>query len=438
MGGSERQAGGAAARWVLFVVAPLALVGVGLVLFVAAAPGSFLYARLVGGPTDAGRVWTGRVQLIERQGAEERPAASVPIRIEVRGPIGSVTGWSGRSDDEGWAEVRLERAAVGRHLDVCIHAGDPEGVVACGQTVLTQEAWRRGARVRSGQVPGRTEGELEIGVTVASGVLAVPFSSELQVTVSDATGPVEGAELTWRGTGLAVLALAPVRTDAAGRAGLRVTPREHVVSLALEATQEGARGSWFSTLPVVPGAMQALVEDGQLRVRSPVERESAWYSWVSTSERLGGGKLKLAPTPFGSAGAVPLPPEVPGEGAWVVVSSEPDARSPSAVGWPLGRQSTTFDVAEASLLDGAADAEAREKGIRRRVRWGASGFAALAAWLVALVFVREARRRPGRVENVDVSGTPVAGDAAWRLWVALSCIVLGFATILLIGLLWTR
>src|SRR5690606_19383539 len=130
---------------------------------------------------------------------------------------------------------------------------------------------------------------------------------------------------------------------------------EHVVSLELRATSDAAAGSWFSTLPVVPGAMQAEVDGGRLEVQSPIERDSAWYTWVSASERLGGGKLVLAPAPFGAAGGVPLPFEALEAATWVVISSEPDARSPSAVGWPLGRRTTTFDVAEANVLDGVAD-----------------------------------------------------------------------------------
>lgn len=430
----ERQAGGAS-RFVLFVVAPLTLVAVGLSLFVIAAPRPFVYARLWGGPTDAGRAWTGRVQLVERRGGLERPAPHLPIRIQGRGPMRGAA-WSGRSDEDGWAEVRLERPKESRRLDVCIYAGEPEERVGCGEALLTSTAWRGRARERSGQMAGRREGELAIEVTVLRGVLAVPFPGELRVTVQNAEGPVSGAELTWRATGLTVFTRAPLRTDGEGSARLRVAPEQHVVSLEVRAVDGAAGGSWYSTLPVVPGAMQVDRKDGSLEVRSPIERESAWYTWVSASERLGGGKLALSPTPFGSVGTLALPLEVPAASSWVVISSEPDGRSPSAVGWPLGQQAMTFDVAEAGLLDGAADGEAREELFRRRVRWGVSACAALAALLTAAVFLREARG--GRDRVIAGADAAPAEEGALRAWVAVACVVLGFATITLIGLLWIR
>lgn len=419
----------------LFVVAPLTLVAVGLSLFVIAAPRPFVYARLWGGPTDAGPVWTGRVQLIERRGGLERPAPHLPIRIEGRGPTRGAA-WSGRSDVDGWAEVRLERPSNSRRLDVCIYAGEPEERVACGEALVTGAAWRRGARERSGQVAGKGEGELAIEVTVLRGVLAVPFPAELGVTVQNAEGPVSGAELTWRTTGLTVFTPARLRTDAAGSARLRVAADQHVVSLEVRAREGAAGGSWYSTLPVVPGAMQVDWKDAALEVRSPIERESVWYTWVSANERLGGGKLALSKTPFGSAGTLALPRGVPQATSWVVISSEPDGRSPSAIGWPLGQQTTTFDVAEAGLLDGAADREAQEERFRSRVRWGVSAYAALAALLTAAVFLREARG--WRDRGAAGADALPAGEGALRAWVAVACVVLGFATITLIGLLWTR
>lgn len=418
----------------LFVVAPVTLVAVGLSLFVIAAPRPFVYARLWGGPTDAGPVWTGRVQLIERGDGRERPAPHLPIRIEGRGPTRAAI-WSGRSDEDGWAEVRLERPASSRRLDVCIYAGDPEEVVACGEALVTQADWKRQARERRGTLAGKREGELTIELTVLRGVLAVPFPGELRVTVHDAQGLVSSAELTWQATGLQVLTPAPLHTDADGKARLRVAPEQHVAFLEVRARDGAATGSWSSTLPVVPGAMHVAWKDASLEVRSPIERESAWYTWVSASERLGGGKLALSRTSFGSAGTLALPPEISASTSWIVISSEPDGRSPSAVGWPLGQQTATFDVAEARLLDGAADREAREEHFRRRVRWGVSAFAASAALLTAAVFLRAARGRGRSAVGIDA---PPAEEGAWRVWIAVACVVLGFATITLIGLLWTR
>src|SRR5690606_1551485 len=108
----------------------------------------------------------------------------------------------------------------------------------------------------------------------------------------------------------------------------------------------------------------------------------------TASARVAGGRVELATIDAsGSSGLAPLPSEPLPPDLWVVVSSEPDARSPSAVGWPAGPQPTTFDVPEVMLLDGAPQRELQESRWRLRVRWVTALYAALAALLTVALFV---------------------------------------------------
>jgi hypothetical protein len=323
-------------------------------------------------------------------------------------------------------------------------AGPLEELAAQGPVGLGAEEWRRGARERAGHLKGRPEGELELRVAVSRGVLAVPFPGELELLVERSGAPVAGAELHWSSEGVDVLTAPPLQTDAAGRARLRVVPRQHVTSLEVRAERGAARGRWSSTLPVVPGALQVLVEGEGVEVRSPIDRAEVWYTWVSRDDRLGGGRIDLVAGAQGTVGRAEFPSsvrDVARDALWVIVSGEPDHRSPSAVGWPLGKQNQTFDVPEALLLDGALLREREAQGERRRVRWVVLAYVALAAVLTLALFIRQVQQERRRFlqrlaqEEGSLREALVGHDRSGRLVVAVLCVGLGFAVILSLWLL---
>ncbi len=434
--------------WLTLLVLPAATVLlVGVSWLVVAAPSSFVYARLLGGPTDFEGPWTGRVQVIERDVGVERPAARAPVRIAWQG---GASEWRGHTDDEGWADVELPRPSGARDLAVDVFAGGQPEAAARGRAQLSAEKWLSTARRRSGRLEGATEGALRVNVTVARGVLAVPFEGQLDIEVRRAEAPVRHVELRWAGSHLEVSAAEPLQTNAEGRAQLRVVPRGHTASLELRAEEDSGRGGrWFSTLPVVPGAMGAELMGDRLHIHSPIERELAWYTWVTRERRLGGGSVSLRSDGSGGAlGQLSVPRGLLERAArhelWVVVSSEPDARSPAAVGWPLGDQGETLDVPEFVLVDGATAGEARAAQRRDRLRTGISVSGVLATLVVLALFtgrVRADRLAATSLLTEEERAVRVAtvGDAAgWRLLVALLCLALGLALVTLIGLLWGR
>src|SRR5262249_14472495 len=139
-------------------------------------------------------------------------------------------------------------------------------------------------------------------------------------------------------------------TDAAGRVVFTIVPDEHSVSAHVHARApdgtvcarcpsgrlpDGSTGELRASLPVVPGAMHAELDADGVRVASPVEQAIAYYAFFDRSARLAGGALRLERDGRGGSAARTSLPDGARAPLWLVVSSEPDLRSPSAVGWPI-------------------------------------------------------------------------------------------------------
>lgn len=458
-------------NFLLYAVPPLSVLVVGVVLLTAGAPQPFLFARLLGGPTDL-RVppearrghrpgpfhfgsWSGRVQLLSREGDVDTPVAHAPLRVEWSA-FGHVTSFRTMTDSEGWAEVRLDRPQPAEKLELSIYGGELGELAVRGAPELDTARWRQAARRRGGVLkasPGSAQEQLRIAVRVVDGVLAVPFECELEVDVRDGAQALAGAALEWVPQGLDVLSAPGLVTDEHGRARIRVRPREHAVFLDLTArkavttsggAEQTAQGHWFSQLPVVAGALHAHIEKSELVIESPTVRDSAWYALVSQDRRLYGGRVEMHATGNGgSIGVVPQGeagvPDRPSRDHWLVLSGDPDGRSPSTVGWPWGNQDTTFDAMDAVLLDGSRFGQQREDARRRRVRGVAGGYSALAALLTLILLVRRVRKADRelawRLAGVGAAeSVPSRGSLAWGLVVAGLCVLLGFLVVAVVSL----
>jgi len=233
-----------------------------------------------------------------------------------------------------------------------------------------------------------------------------------------------------------------LQTGAGGMAKLLLQPRAHVVLLGIEALHRGRTGKWYSTLPVVPGALHASVAGGELRLVSPVPRDEAFYSIVSESARLFGGRVILTKASGGGAAASLALPDGLRPPFWVVVSSEADMGTQAAVGWPVGFEvpTATFDAKDVLLLDGLPSAYERSRERPRRARLLAGLFALLSLTLALVLLTQRVRRADARLvahfrdEGVKDSRRFRLERSGLMLVVAILCVGLGFVLIALITL----
>ncbi|MEO8185590.1 MAG: hypothetical protein ABI895_42835 [Deltaproteobacteria bacterium] len=420
-------------------------------------------ARVVGGPTRGSTTLSWLLSIEHQDEGQRRPSSERPIRLELQ--AGTLrAAWSGRTDRSGYAEARIELArALELDPSVRIEATDTGTILAEGAAALTGENWRQGARQRGGWLPGQQHGELWLRVAPAEGTLAVPFSTELviEVTSGAALGsapgglmsgaqPAAGIPIALELSGAERTSGVPLlETGADGRARVGIRPLEHAVVLRAwvpgAASAAPARGQWYGALPVTPGALHAALAGSRLVVRSPIARDHAFVSLVDRQRRLAGYSLELSPDSDGGASAsLELAPEllarVANEALFAVVSSEPDKRSASAVGWPLqpnAQPALTFDVADRLLLDGSDGVRARERQARLERRQIAAALLALVGSLMLGVFAHELRR-PRSASGAappDPTTELVFTPQRWWIILALGCLLCGVVLLTYFGLL---
>lgn len=458
----------------------LPAVAVGIVLWAVLTtgwPAPVLIARVVGGPTLGATTlaWQLSVQRLAKERRE--PGAGLDVRLLVDAGTEQAS-WAGTTDAAGRVEARLLLTQPLRQpAHVRVESSDGQRL-AEGDVELDGESWRDERRRQGSWLSGRQQGELWVLVRPMEGALAVPFVSDVLIDVSN--GPVsdEGRGLVRGQRSVAGVELevelrgaertdggSPLRTDEHGRALLGLRPLEHAVLLdvraRLPASEQGraygaeafaplaytpARkgtprsGTWSGALPVTPGALHAALDQGRLVVRSPIPRDEAYVSLIDGRHRLAGYILPLQPDAEGGARAsVPLDAALlaPGSELWAVVSSEPDKRSASAVGWQIVSSApgpaTTFDVADQRLLDGTDGVLQREHETRLERRRVAATLLALVGAAMLATFTLEARRSARRAAAAPAELALVS--QRWWLALALGCLLLGIGALAYFGLL---
>jgi len=433
------------------------------------------YVQVLGGPTAS--VSSLLLRSLE-QGRDGRVAPSPHRALRVTLQSGDVRATvAGTTDATGQLELRLDAEpspAVDRWLRV--EATGAAEVLAEGSLALDPERWRSAARRSGGWLSGQTRGTLGVRVAAESGTFAVPFEGALVVQVlepraegsadaNDAARPRAGARIEVELDGAALAGPPPLSMDT-GLSRVVLRPEEHAVSARVVARAGDRQGEWYGVLPVTPGALWAAREGDVLLVRSPIARGLAFASIVTRNERLAGAIVPLTAADDGSASGrwalhAGLLERLEREACWVVVSSEYDKRSAGAVGWPLSPPGfdpaaprLSFDVADAVLLDGRAEAVVaaeRERSGRRR----SAALALLAVGvLMSASFWKEVRRgrigtassddrlapraddggaHPARSDPGRTDLTPLAASG-WVLAVALACILLGLGGLAYFGL----
>lgn len=429
-------------RWILLSLPVVTVLVVGLAVFVIGAPQSYRGARLWGGPSVGEASISARLQAVERLYDVERVLPGAPIDVEARA-AGRILGrFRGTTDSAGFLEVLLPLAAAAP-ADLELRVTLRGERLAAGTVALTRSQWLSGVRRRGAWVANSGGSGLRIRVHPGRGVFAVPFSDPVAIEVSTPRGPAAGAQLLLRAEGTSEpVGERALTTDPSGRAELMLTPREHVVALEIKASLEEQSARWYSTLPVVPGALHARREGTELVIEAPVPKEAAFYSIVTEHGRLSGGRVLLADDGRGGALAKVGWPSGIGTPAWAVVASEPDLNTVAAVGWPIDSAvpTQTFDAREELWLDGLPQAYSVSLERPRRARLLAGAFAVLALALSVVLFtgrVRAADRAlashlrqaaEGEVDRFRVR------QSLLGLVTAALCIALGFVLVGLVSL----
>lgn len=382
------------------------------VLF-SSAPPALVAARVyAGAPPRNGQTSSAafRIQVVSHERSAEHPVA-------VSGEISVV-------HDGGVVRVRFVTAEDGVAVfNQQLKPGDqPMLVTVRGDSgVLAEGAWisdraeSRSLGERSPRVEGVHFGASptlpRAWITLLDGPLAVPFDSTLRLNI----GAGEGArhEQSFRVVleGVECLPAAcadgfELRTDALGRADLRVRARLHLARLHLSELGRPGDGTgssgWVFALPVVPGALTARLENGQVRVRSPIPRDVAYVNIIDAERTLLAARVPLSRAGAGSEGQFTLGALEPP--LWAVTSSEHDLQSMATVGWPLGAPEGRAErrQVDAVIIDGVAQRLASAQQWSAWLRTGTLGFALLAmcAELGLLIGLRALKPRPRAAENL--------------------------------------
>ena len=430
--------------------------------------------RIWGLPVEGSEALALRIEAARRQHGVEDATALEGLEVTATAGGAPLGRWAGSTGPGGIAEalVVVAPAPGGLRAPLRVRVGQAGGAVmldeelALGPAVASPSGSAGGAAV-----PGVAQGALRLQVEVARGVLAAPFRGTLRVQVRTEGGaPVAGARLEARAEGADLVeagagALATEETDAGGLAEIGITPRGHLVEVALTATTRaggaggaGETGRWEGTLPVVPGAIwvdPAVAPAGggaRLRLVSPAPRSEAYVSLLNgTRGRVRGAVVPLAADGAGFfVGELALEPGLGGP-LWAVVAGDPFEQGAGTVAWPLEAGSSAAPPRPgrvALLADGLPAAEAREQARAARARragLAVVGAAALAEALLVLALARKARRRLAahlaEASADEARGAPIpeadrarilasarAEPALWALTLAALC-AFGFAAV---------
>ena len=433
------------ARLAIYALPPLTVLVVAFALLVVGSARTHRAALVLGGPADQVQSLSFQIRVRDEHRSLQVAVPKVKLEAKLFGkgrPLGT---WQGTGDASGIADAAFELKEPSTS-PVVLEVAEASGLVlAQGRITLTRNEWRAEPG-RGGPLQGNTGGELTIVAVPAEGIFAVPFTHALLVSIRARDGSaVRGAKVTISGDGFNVAGEKTRTTDDRGKTRYDLTPLEFSTNLKLDARDaEGQRqGSFFGSLPVVPGAQRAQLKNGRLLIHSPIPRERSYFAVVSARSRVRGGSVLLHPDGRGGArGSLPLDKLPEGE-LWAVVSSEADLASPAAVGWPLRPQKysrRTVKVRDHLLIDGFRTLRVADERRTTRARWLAAGFALFAGWLAVLLLGLEtarARRRLAdhleKVGDAELSANVAQTGQTWRaILIGGVCVGMGFVLVALL------
>jgi hypothetical protein len=420
------------ARFLLTLLPLVTFVVVGVLVLWVGAPRPVEAVRLWGGPTDRLPRFSGWVEA-ELDG---RPLANAKLRVAARPAQGQPTSTTATLDAEGRTELLLDFQRAPQSFELSVESD--RGSLGAGSVALSAERWLASTGRRGGFSHVPQPAALNVQVAPARGALAVPFLGALWVRVTERGVAVDQAKVELKLDG-AQLKSESAQTNRQGLARFPLTPREHVVTARVNVTApSGLRAELFSSVPVVPGAMEVTRQGTALRVHSPVERDAAFIALVSEQGRWFGARVPLTAVGDGTAVGLVEPPALPSEPLWAVAKSEPSAPSANCVGWPLfdsPEPSTTLDARDVLLLDTGPGALKREHDRRRGIRRLALAVGLAGAFISVLAFAWATLRRRQELSSHLSRELDEADSAALlpresgRSLFAIILIILGFFAI---------
>lgn len=409
-----------------------------------------IFARIIGGPTDSSAGFRGRIQVLSENSGV---VASVPdARLElvakqgrhaVRRPL--------QTGPDGWVEFFVPRFPEEKlQLEVSHARG---GQLVSGDVELSTQNYLASANHRQHAQSRHILDDAIVCLFVPSVVLAVPFASTITVLLrraapgsscadAQATGE-PGTEISVKIRGGELLSKERCVSNERGACEFIVRPLYHNVEIEIEVSAAGKHLSFESILPIVPGAFgleeasdQSGADERRFTIRSPVPRDYAWYTIVSEQGRGPGGFVPLSAGDDGiSVGHISLPRSQL-EGSFLVLASDADGRSTSAVGYPLSGQRRTFDVGDAYLLDGAGRAHLKSQRRVAKMRIALGLYAFFSILLTTILFYRgirdEQRDMEDKLHRAGVDDRGVARGSL-PLVVAVLCLFFAFS----LTLVWT-
>lgn len=417
----------------LYVLPLLSVLVLGVSLFLGMEGARVRSALVLGGPTDSGGPFRGRLQVVEERQGMVEPLEGAPVLFRAEQGA-QIVERRLVTDPTGWVEFELplrERSPF--EISVFDEMGN---TLARGQPTLEVARWRRAARVRRGELGPHESGAFRANVTIERGVLAVPFEGRGAVTVLENGKPAASVPIQLTVSGASFLSNSRGVTDQYGKFPFVVAPSEHVSALRVVVFEGESKWEFEQMLPVVPGAYGLFNHPAGLVVKAPVPREEAWFTFVTESERLSGGRLELREDERGVFSGLILVPSIPQvDDLYIVLASSADGRSPSTVGYPLDGQRQTLDIWDGYLLDGGPAAKSRAELKRRKVRFTLGAYAGLSGLLTLVLFVHRVRRAD-RILMARLERVGATSEARDKSQAPLLIAVLGLFFAFSAGVLW--
>lgn len=417
----------------LYVLPLLAVLVLGVSLFLGTEGATVRSAVLLGGPTDSDAPFRGRLEVVEEVRGTVAPLTGAVVFLRAKQGT-QIFERRVVADRSGWVEFELPlRAAPAFEIAVFDQAGN---VLAKGKPALETARWRRSARVRGGDFGTKESGVLRATISIERGVLAVPFAGRGAVTLLSEGKPLFGESIRLTATGATLLTQLSGTTDREGRFAFIIAPQQHLSTLGVVVGEGERKWAFEQVLPVVPGAYGLAEKSAGFFVQAPVPRDEVWFTYVTQSERLSGGRVELKEDASGFySGEIPATSIPKVEGLYIVLASSADGRSPSTVGYPLDGQEQTFDVWDGYLLDGGPAARRRAELKRRKVRFTLGAYAGLSGFLTLVLFVLRVRKADS-ILKAQLKSAGATRETRESSQVPLLVAVLGLFFAFSAGVLW--
>ena len=424
------------------------------------APATMVCAvRIHAGPLSDRSTSAWRIELLQYQDNRFAPVQNTHLALTVVGQ-----NIEGRTDDEGVWEATVaatpqaaSKATAQTHVTL--------RNLATGQTLIDEPvhfaAWN--LRTLPSENACHSEGPLRGSVTPNRGMWATGYPEIATVQLTGDQTRIGGCLIHARGDGAIVEHVAwernnETRTNHAGQALLRITPKYGISSVQITATCPDGTST--------TALCEVLSRDGQLwldpnrtaggswLVRSPVAHRYVYVTLLSRYTRVRAWRVSLGANETASIGPIFDDVSVSRDALWLSLSPDPPSHSQPLDAWPISadippnpRPPATFTTPLA--FDSTSQAKRQHAIEQRRFRPIPSVIMLVAAWLEAALLAVRLRLDHRPAASLQLIENPAtenpATDASiplsrmnWRVAALVACLLIGLAFAALALLLWVR